>query len=337
VKAPGASYAETEAVWWWLSTTIFSARHDRQPQWVNKQRQCIHHCQSTYEEICLAMEIDTGVAFSGPRAFLSQRAAAVSKIMRYLIRVYKGRISDDLAATSYNAIFHPRKVRCARDVTGVNSNGVGRRPFWKQKSTEEVITLNLHRAREHHRTALAKDHRTSFGEGFRMKLILKCTEIIWKQSALVETHDAILIRRPAKRNPHQEQCVFGHAVGIHVRRQNLVPMWRGASHGSCLCIACHNTLQRELNDPQQELVLALVPPVNKRHGTNADTGPCFFGHAHTSAEDEVGRPKWYRVPTGTVWHSAPGNSTLCYGCYRQMINDRSMAARICLCSSGAVQ
>ena len=156
-------------------------------------------------------------------------------------------------------------MRCARDVTGVNNSGIGRRPAWQQKRSEEIITLNLYRAREHLRKEVALKPRTECGDGYHMKLSTLPTVLLWKPAAVSDIHDALQCRRPAKRNPHHEQCFFGHHVGDRMRRQNLVPMWRGADNGACLCIACYATLQREMNDPQQELVLAAIPPVNKKH------------------------------------------------------------------------
>ena len=120
-------------------------RHDRLPPWEGNKRSNVHHAQCT--ELAVALEMDTGDVLLGSKANLAQKAYALCKAMRYFIRSYKGRSLDDDTALSFQAIFHPRVVRCARDVAGYNTNGLGRRTVWNQPRTEELVACNLYRAR----------------------------------------------------------------------------------------------------------------------------------------------------------------------------------------------
>ena len=163
---------------------------------------------------------------SGVKASLAAKADTLAKAMRYFVRVYKARIQDDPKASPFQTIFQPRMVRCARELTGANAMGIGRRPLWLQEHTEELIVVNLLRAGEEHARAKIADPRAHFGQAFLLRLGSFMYNYLWKPSALLQTHQMIRDRLPSKgqRNWSGEKSFFGHTVGRHTRRrQNLFP------------------------------------------------------------------------------------------------------------------
>ena len=74
----------------------------------------------------------------------------------------------------------------------------------------------------------------------------------------------------------------------------------------------------EINDPAQPLVTVNQPPVKKAKVLSQVTGPCHFGHIHTSARDLNGKPCWFQVPSGLTWNGAKPGDTLCNACIVKM-------------------
>jgi hypothetical protein len=122
-SAPRATVTETQAVLWWLQNTPFGPRHDKGAQGV-----MLHDMQTTYGEIAIAVELDTGACLGGHKADFADRAKQTANIIKHLVTTRKGRIGDDADARSFSAIFHPRRLRCARAVTDCIHTGIARRP-----------------------------------------------------------------------------------------------------------------------------------------------------------------------------------------------------------------
>ena len=118
----------------------------------------------------------------------------------------------------------------------------------------------------------------------------------------------------AARTVQNTICFFGHTVlGKHAV-QSLVTCWRGAALGSVLCKACLRCMVHEINDPMQPLIVANIPPLKKARTISKITGPCHFGHTHTSACDLNGTPCWFQMPSGITWNGAKPGVTLCNAC-----------------------
>ena len=110
-------------------------------------------------------------------------------------------------------------------------------------------------------------------------------------------------------------CHFG--CGDAKFKQNVVPKWKGAVLGVPLCGKCFRLMNRELNskDTPLQTELVSVDSIQVRTSRVMRTGPCFFGHVHSSAQSYAGGQLWYAMPSGKKWNGAKGNDTLCYACW----------------------
>ena len=320
---------QVHAIAWWLNRTPFSAAS-------STIAPCDDHTtyQCTYPELALAIEMDTGVGLGGPCADLHAKSDTVVKILRFLVSTIGVQLNGEKSRQSFKSLFAPRLMKCTRDVTGVWLNGINRRPVWiRHDDTELATAANLCLAKQHSDNQKSsnllhthvKDVWRLFGKGFTPKTRCFSLKPLWLPPPLVELQSLLMDKLQDGENarPTQAKCFFGHFIAAKPRTQNLVPMWRGPVHGAQLCIACHRKMTHELNDKNQPLVVKYGGPLSIGEGTDFPTGPCVFGHVHSSAQGIAGTPLWFRLPTGVQWNGAVAGDVLCNACHVRFRRKRS--------------
>ena len=189
-----------------------------------------------------------------------------------------------------------------------------------------AIAANLCLAKQHMDQALRDAPRTRrtqlepknmhklFGVGFTPRTRCFSLKPMWTPPPMVHFQSTLLEYIRAKEGPCTtvlRACFFGHPTANNKYTQNLVPIWRGACLGAELCWKCHRLMTHELNDIHQPLITTYgLPP-----SALPFTGPCSFGHLHSSSQGTGGVQVCHRMPQGCSWEGAESGDTLCNACY----------------------
>ena len=275
----------------------------------------MHH--AAYQELAIGVECITKVGLGGPRADLATKTRVVEAAMRWLCRDRNiHNTSAGQRHLSYANVFAPRVTSCCRSSCGIPLRGVTRRPLWGN-TIDKFIAQQLQNAREAAICTHRDDLPRIFGVGFRLAHFPDdsgAPQWSTNNPALLQIRDQLQAAAAAiggAKKP-KPKCFFG-CPNKCVRRQDLVPFWRKVPHGEPLCSACRDIMERELNQPNIDIVaLAEAPPPHKRKRRQ---GPCFFRCATSSSSGHRGVEAWHGLPADAQWNGAPGGSTLCGSCF----------------------
>ena len=282
---------------------------------------------TTFIELVIALEIETGVHLGGPETDLARKVSLYRTGVRYLMSKCRPK-TDDRACkrtVTFEDFFRQKKyVGTLEMLTDQRLPGIYRGVAWRHGLQQAaIIAACAYRAGNHYSDLIAAIHQDGsisglhnrlppFGEGFTPRLGKSGIGVTWRAPVLAELESQV-VHAYLRNRPLGGTCHFGCVSKAKLKVQSLVPRWRGASLGSGICSNCHGCLIREMNDRTTPLITeAGHDPLHR----DRLQGPCHFG-CLTSAMDNSfkGRMQWHRAPSPCDWPGVEDGVTLCNACY----------------------
>ena len=233
--------------------------------------------QCTYLEAVLALEADTQVCLGGLGADWKYKAQLFETAFKSIHNTFDIRVVGKHTKTAFVQLFQSRFLKNTRETTGLWHKGIARRPKWKQgQQVDDAININLVLARQHFETKCGdvtkmpvKQRGVMFGSEFKLVLQPFKFTSTWVPPESVILQSMLNQVKKPKGDGVNVTCFFGHTAKT-MKKQNIVPVWRGASLGADLCNACHVRLCYELNTPGVPLVTQTSQPPRKTRKTDLD-------------------------------------------------------------------
>ena len=249
----GLTRADLEALKWWVEDAKFTAFHGTVGDGASHRSR-----MTTFVEITIALELESGVQLGGPDADLARKVALVRTGLRFLMANCRPKCDNPACKRklTFEGFFQPRKyVGTLENIIGVRLAGIYRGVAWRHGPAQaEILAACAYKANLKYREITdgarqdstisgLHDRLPAFGEQYHLRLRNCGIPATWRAPVLVEMESQLLHSYMAA-HPLGGQCHFGCQSNAKLKIQSLVPKWRGADWGSKICSKCHYRLVR---------------------------------------------------------------------------------------------